>query len=151
PFVIGTFVGYDWGESDFDFNLAFPGNGSFSINGTLEPTWHAGIRVGYTPTKRSLLYVGYAYGQAEFDLSVTDTTPTNYCVSMSTVLKCSDTIEGHTFLAGAELALSDTLSTALEYNYTQYDSIPVISYQNNNGNYVRVDAEPDVHSVMLRL
>lgn len=161
PFVIGAFVGYNWGENEFKFSTGktdlIHDNGrdfAFGLKGTLEPTWHAGIRVGYTPSNRSLLYVGYAYGQAKFDLNGGHSNGTHICEIEG--MKCSDTLDGHTFLAGAELMVTDHISVGLEYNYTQYDSVPVFgkswekTYHADAG-FKAVEAEPDVHAVMVRV
>lgn len=150
PFVIGAFVGYNWGENEFKFStgktdLIHDNGEAFGLKGTLEPTWHAGIRVGYTPSNRSLLYVGYAYGQAKFDLKGGHSNGTHICEIKG--MKCSDTLDGHTFLAGAELMVTDHISVGLEYNYTQYDSVPVFGKKYHAG----FKAEPDIHAVMVRV
>lgn len=161
PFVIGAFAGYDWGEMDFSFNqfnkLTARGTKQ-SLDGSIEPTWHVGIRVGITPTERSLIYVGYAYGEADFSIQHNHKYGSGNADRFQRSFNQSSTVAGHTFLAGVELAVTDSISTSLEYNYTQYEDVsftaPVF---NAKADEVRTDyaqrftAEPDVHAVMLRL
>lgn len=140
PFVIGAFVGYDWGESDFDVSVSGIGN---VVNATIEPTWHVGARAGLVVNPNTLMYVGYAFGQGEFDVNLNPAFG-NVCGAQG--VNCSDTLNSHTFLAGAEMRITDSVSTALEYNYTMYDDMNLYSAPNSS-----IKAEPDVHSVMLRV
>lgn len=162
PFVIGVFGGHDWGESDFSAATHFDKKSTrgdksdksdeLFVNGRLEPTWYVGGRVGITPTSRSLVYVGYAYSKAKLDFPYIGV---NHGWSKDLHEKDNKNtgVEGHTFLAGVELALSENLSAGLEYNYTKYDSLnfAVRPYENPEKFASHFSVDPEVHSVMLRL
>lgn len=143
PFVIGAFVGYDWGDQDFDVNVSAPGLSGSVLGYSIEPTWHVGARAGVLLSPSALVYVGYAYGQAKYDLHGA---ATQFLCGNGSPVDCSDTLNGHTFLAGSEMRITDNITAALEYNYTQYDSHTFYSDQN-----VRVKADSDVHAVSVRL
>lgn len=140
PFVIGVFAGYDWGESDFSVNIV----GVDIAKAKLEPTWHIGARAGIVLAESTLIYVGYAFGQADFNAGLNQNIVGPVCSIPG--VKCSGTLDGHTFIAGTEMRLSDNFTTALEYNYTQYDSIALFSGKNGV-----LKADPDAHAVMLRV
>src|SRR5690606_17108652 len=155
PFVIGVFGGHDWGESDFSAATHFDkretsGDNSdeLFVNGRLEPTWYVGGRVGITPTSRSLVYVGYAYSKAKLDFPYIGVNH-GWSEDLREKNNKNTGVEGHTFLAGVELALSENLSAGLEYNYTKYDSLnfAVRPYENPEEFASHFSVDPEVHSV----
>lgn len=158
PFVIGAFAGYDWGESDFDAGVGAFGS-SVGLNVSVEPTWHIGARAGLAVSNSTLVYVGYAYGQAEVDVRVPASfggTGVELCSLAANAnvtglaVNCSDTLDGHTFLTGVEFRMTEQLTAGLEYSYTQYDGFDVVRFA-NGGVAGNVSVEPDVHAVSLRV
>lgn len=137
PFVVGALAGYNFGSADFDLNVA--GLGSL-LNAKLEKTWYAGGRIGLATKTGTLFYVGAAWTQADFDLSVP--VAAGIC---GPVLSCSNTLDGKMFLAGAETMLSDNFSIAAEYTFTDYDSVNVLK-----GSPIPVNVSPDEHAFKVR-
>lgn len=114
PFVVGVFGGWDFGKREFDASVSGLGT---VVSSELDPSWYAGVRIGLAFQRHSLVYVGYAYTQADLNVSVP--VAAGIC---GTALNCSHDLNGHRFLGGIETAIAPQLALAIEASFTRYET-----------------------------
>ena len=133
PLVAGLLAGYKFGQQDF--NASF---GPTTVLATLTPTWYAGGRIGLAIQQTTLVYVGYAYTQADLDISGTGLV----CAGPVT---CAHDLNGHRLLIGLEKALSPNISFGIEYAHTRYDTAHVV------GAPTHINLDPNTNEIMGRI
>jgi opacity protein-like surface antigen len=142
PIVLGAFAGYSGGDTDFNVNIG----GTEVLNASLTPTWNVGARVGLVMANNNLLYAGYKYQMAEFNVGF----PTAPALCSTTPgLTCSQDLAGHGIIAGVEFKLAPQLTLGVEYSYTEFETANVFTSGPPPAFNVNVDT--DYHAVMGRL
>ncbi|AWC24215.1 outer membrane protein A [Aminobacter sp. MSH1] len=151
-FIGGVHAGYNWQsgqvvygvEGDFEFSGV---DGGYRVGGDdstgFEMTWQASIRgrLGFVAMERLLVYgaVGAAFGNLEYTY-----------VDAGTISETFDeTKVGWTAGAGVEYALTDRITTRLEYRYTDFGSISNLSTLAFPG--FTYEHDPKFHSVRVGL
>lgn len=113
----------------------------------VDALWTLGGRVGFG-TESTLFYglVGYSWADAEAKLAIGCDDGTNDCWLSA---KRDDTINGWTFGGGVEFKgwLWDTVSTAIEYRYTDLDSVSATVWDGDD--YYRAKVDQDIQQVNL--
>jgi len=148
-FVLGAFGDVNFGQQTGVSNKVYYGfeddwhnKASYGINAL----WTLGGRVGFG-TENTLFYglVGYSWAdaQAKLKLGCDDG-------GCDWVAKADDTVNGWTFGGGIEFKgwLWDTVSTAIEYRYTDLDSVSGKVWV-NDWDYVKHSVDQDVQQVNL--
>ena len=135
PFVVGLLAGYSTGKGRFDANV-----NTFTLNAELDKSWYAGGRVGLVFHRYTLVYVGYAYTQA--DLSISSSVP-GVC---ATALNCAHDLKGHQFLLGTETAIAPNFTVGPEFAYTRFDTAPLSRMPG-----VNLGLEPDAYEFKVRI
>lgn len=127
---------YYWGEDDYH-------KASYGV----DALWTLGGRVGFG-TENTLFYglVGYSWADAEAKLGL-------FCedgFGCDWTAKNDDTVNGWTFGGGVEFKgwLWDTVSTSIEYRYTDLDSISSKTWINDY-DYVKHSVDQDIQQINL--
>jgi opacity protein-like surface antigen len=142
PFVIGLLAGYKGGETDFSLSTGLGGGNAIAAH--IHQTWYAGGRAGLAFNQsKSLVYVGYAFTKADFDVSTSGPALVGAC----TLVKCGHDLDGRMLMLGLETVVMPQVTIGAEYTYTQYDAATLYS----GPAPVRLTAEPDVHAFMARV
>ena len=145
PLVFGAFVGYSLGSVTTEAGLSMGGD-SAGIEAEITPTWDVGAFAGIVGPNKSLLYAGYKYSAAEFDLRGTGQAAPMFDDMCAEVLHCSRDLSGHGLIAGFKMPVTPAFVLGLEYGYTRYDTEGLL--RGIEGASLDLDAE--VHTVMLR-
>ena len=139
PLVFGVFAGYSLGSMKVEADISSISD-SIGASAKLTPTWDVGAIIGWSGPNKSLLYTGYRYQMADFDLSL----PGGLCGGVQG-LNCSEQLGGHGLILGFKMPVSSALVLGIEYGYTKFDDVTVF----NEGG-TKVNLEPESHTVMLR-
>ncbi|GAA2849584.1 outer membrane immunogenic protein [Aminobacter aminovorans] len=151
-FIGGVHAGYNWQsgqvvygiEGDFEFAAVDGGYRLDNDNGTdFDMNWQASIRgrLGFVPMERLLVYgtVGAAFANLEY----------TYVSAGTTFESFDETKVGWTAGAGIEYAVTDNITTRLEYRYTDFGSVSNLSSVAFPG--FTYDHDPQFHAVRVGL
>lgn len=150
-FVLGAFGDVNFGQQTGVSSKVYYGSedewhdrASYGV----DALWTLGGRVGWG-TENTLFYglVGYSWADAEAKLRLGCETGGDTCAWTA---KNDDTVNGWTFGGGVEFKgwLWDTVSTSIEYRYTDLDSIGGKVWV-NDWDYVRHSVDQDIQQVNL--
>ena len=130
--LLGTaFAGYDWQISRRfvvgvmgDFSVAGPqststvsaGGANLQIIETARRSWSALGRVGFLPTRSTMIYTAAGY-TGEYITSSANATVGNLAASVSQ----DDVLNGWTIAPGIETVISGPWTSRLEYRYSQFE------------------------------
>jgi outer membrane immunogenic protein len=150
-FVLGVFGDVNFGQqtgvsNKYGYEDLYFYHDKFSYG--VDTLWTLGGRVGYG-TENTLFYglVGYSWADTQAKLGI-------YCPdsggSCWATAKNDDTINGWTFGGGVEFKgwLWDTVSTAIEYRYTDLDSVSATAWVNDS-DYFKAKLDQDIQQINL--
>ncbi len=149
-FVIGAFGDVNFGQqtgisNKYGYEDYYNFHDKFSYG--VDTMWTLGGRAGYG-TENTLFYglVGYSWADAQAKLGIYCFDDTNSCWATA---KNDDTINGWTFGGGVEFKgwLWDTVSTSIEYRYTDLNSVKATVWDGEN--YWRAKVDQDIQQVNL--
>jgi len=152
-FVIGAFGDVNFGQqtgvsSKYHYEDYWYNDVHDKFSYGVDALWTLGGRIGWG-TENTLFYglVGYSWADAEAKMKLGCLDGTNDCWL---VAKNDDTINGWTFGGGVEFKgwLWDTVSTSIEYRYTDLDSIGTNVWIDND-EFFRAKVDQDIQQVNL--
>ena len=138
PFVLRLLGSYQFGESEFDVDASSGGKSANLLHAAVEPTWKAGGAVGYAFANGNMVYAGYQHARA--DLTITS--------DLAPGKSLDRNLQGHNFLAGVEIPVTQFVSFALQYDWTMYGTENLWT---SNNKTQKLDLDIDTHAVTGRL
>jgi outer membrane immunogenic protein len=149
-FVIGAFGDLNFGQetgisNKYHYEDFYNFHDKFSYG--VDTLWTLGGRVGYG-TENTLFYglVGYSWADTQAKLGIYCSDEGGDCWATA---KNDDTVNGWTFGGGVEFKgwLWDTFSTAVEYRYTDLDSVKATVWDGDD--YWRSKIDQDIQQINL--
>jgi outer membrane immunogenic protein len=137
--VVGLFGDYDFGKTEFLTTAAF-GPVTANISAAIRDNWTIGARAGFLATPDTLMYglVGWTNARTD-DIALTTNAGFNLALTPGK-------LDGMTLGGGIETRLSKSVSTKIEYRYTQFDKVDMPVFAGLN-----LGQENDMHTVRVGL